>query len=750
MQRITRARLVLSLALVGALALAGCGGDDAYNISAEDQARIDTLTDDVAAANKKAADDLAAAKTQAEADLKAAQDEIDSLTAQIGMAATDDMAATGLHKQLADARAAATTAQMTIGELNATIGMMPGDDGMGGSGLQGDLAMYKATAADLQDTLGMMADGDMAATGLYKELADAQDKVAGLEGMIGMMADGDMAATGLYKELADAQDKVAGLEGMIGAAPGDDGMGGSGLEADLAKYKGMVGDLEMKIGMMDDPTTTEADESSGLYKQLADAMAEAQMYKDMVGMEADGDNPEATGLYKMIADAEAKATMYKAQLDALQGTIDTGEMAGASAMAKTLYTVLDGDVETGVAGADATDITNIIGGNTTTLADNLMVGIENGMLTVKIKDYTMADDAPAMIGEDWRGATAENKARRRTVTVYSDRGTDGGLPLFDVYDPNPREAGKPRSYPIVNTDTPNDDTDIEWSVVRRPDGDTTGGADPGSAMFMGSVRGVPGTFTCPTTCTAPSRHSDDTVTATAVGTWTFVPDDPSVAIEEADGIYLTFGWWLTKDAGGTPTGYGLVTMDAGMADATDNTTPGGGTDGLVGTATYKGAAAGKYALPSTTDGTYTGGHFTAMATIEADFDADGTTAKDSIALSGTIDNFMTGDESYDWTVKLMVDSDTATPNVMDPIANLGTDSGHGLDNTVNSTVGLTTEWSMGASAATAGGAWEPTFHYKPFAPNVTTGIPDAVTGTFNAMGSIGNLQGAFGANKVME
>ena len=33
------------------------------------------------------------------------------------------------------------------------------------------------------------------------------------------------------------------------------------------------------------------------------------------------------------------------------------------------------------------------------------------------------------------------KARRRTVTVYSDRGTDGGLPLFDVYEyDDPREA----------------------------------------------------------------------------------------------------------------------------------------------------------------------------------------------------------------------------------------------------------------------------------------------------------------------
>ena len=192
MQRITRARLVLSLALVGALALAGCGGDDAYNISAEDQARIDTLTDDVA----KAADDLAAAKTQAAADLKTAQDEIDSLTAQIGMEATDDMAATGLYKQLADAGAAAAMAQRTIGELTTTIGMMPGDDGMGGSGLQGYLAMYKATAADLEMQIGMMDDPTTEAdesSGLKGQLAMYQAKAADLQDTLGMMADGDMA-----------------------------------------------------------------------------------------------------------------------------------------------------------------------------------------------------------------------------------------------------------------------------------------------------------------------------------------------------------------------------------------------------------------------------------------------------------------------------------------------------------------------------------------------------------------------------
>ena len=48
-----------------------------------------------------------------------------------------------------------------------------------------------------------------------------------------------------------------------------------------------------------------------------------------------------------------------------------------------------------------------------------------------------------------------------------------------------------------------------------------------------------------------------------------------------------------------------------------------GTQGseIRGSATYKGAAAGKYAMASTTDDSYEGGHFTAMATLMVDFDA---------------------------------------------------------------------------------------------------------------------------------
>ena len=91
---------------------------------------------------------------------------------------------------------------------------------------------------------------------------------------------------------------------------------------------------------------------------------------------------------------------------------------------------------------------------------------------------------------------------------------------------------------------------------------------------------------------------------------------------------------------------------------------------IFGKATYKGAAAGNYALASADDDTYEGGHFTARATLTVDFDADDTssgfTDNEGIALSGMIDNFMTGATARpDWMVRLMVDRSAGTRGTAD-------------------------------------------------------------------------------------
>ena len=202
---------------------------------------------------------------------------------------------------------------------------------------------------------------------------------------------------------------------------------------------------------------------------------------------------------------------------------------------------------------------------------------------------------------------------------------------------------------------------------------------------------------------------------------------------------------------------------------------------LRGSATYEGGAAGKYAMASQTDETYEGGHFTATATLTADFDVDLTTVsplendRDGIALSGMIDNFMTGSTSRpDWTVELMADAnrntstepaDVAAAAGIQPLANLGSALDADADATTTDVIEsrLTTEWSTGV-AQTGTGTWTANFRDgRTVAPDADTAITDvagntmlpmAVVGTFNAhiggtgAGAVGRIQGSFGANKA--
>ena len=54
------------------------------------------------------------------------------------------------------------------------------------------------------------------------------------------------------------------------------------------------------------------------------------------------------------------------------------------------------------------------------------------MLTAKAPGYTKADADADMI-EGWKGTIIENKAARRTVTVYSSIGATGGMMFLDEY-----------------------------------------------------------------------------------------------------------------------------------------------------------------------------------------------------------------------------------------------------------------------------------------------------------------------------
>ena len=234
----------------------------------------------------------------------------------------------------------------------------------------------------------------------------------------------------------------------------------------------------------------------------------------------------------------------------------------------------------------------------------------------------------------------------------------------------------------------------------------------------GSFHGVSGTYYCtPTTrasgCTASVAARGFTLEA---GTWAFKPGDPNARVMSApDAAYASYGWWLRKAANNGPFTASAFVDDKGVDQASGNII-----DALNGTAKYVGGAAGKYALSSATGGTNDAGHFTARATLEADF----TNNTAATAIDGTIDMIRGADgELRPWSVKLNGS----------PIANDGTfgDDTNG------------TEWTIGETAADDAGQWSGSLR-----ENGTDGVPQVATGTFySTYGTAGRMVGAFGANK---
>ena len=245
--------------------------------------------------------------------------------------------------------------------------------------------------------------------------------------------------------------------------------------------------------------------------------------------------------------------------------------------------------------------------------------------------------------------------------------------------------------------------------------------------LSGTYHGVSGTYYCTpaaaSTCASrkaaegfdlgSTLDADNVFTA---GGWTFKPSDPNAKVMDmADTVYASYGWWIhTSEDGNTYTASAFETSRGTVPAAS-------ALDTLQGTATYVGGAAGKYALSSATGGTNDAGHFTARATLNADFSDD--------SITGTIDGFMDGDGNMkDWSVELKEAAIAATGEI--------TRTGTGED-------GNDTVWTIDSTAAVASGVWSGTLY-----DNGDDGVPKVGTGTFyTEYGTSGKMVGAFGVNK---
>ena len=783
-------KLVLLLVMVGALALAGCGGDDGYSISAEDQARIDMLTADLADATKKATDaqtEVGKLKTQIGmmnddasteegaslyaqlnakmAELTAAQGEVTRLTDVIGMMPTDDAAGSGLKGDLDAAQKRLDAAQTEVGKLTATIGADPTEADPNGSGLMGDLAMAKA---DLTAARGMVTtlttqlgerpsdDGAVGGSGVLKQLADAEAKIASLEMTLGMEATDDAEATGLRKQLADAvvaremyKTRAATLAGTLGMEATDDAEA-TGLYKDLDDAKAKIASLEKDLGMADDPTTPDVDETDGARGQLAKAQADLKMYMDMVGMVDDPDTAdvdEAKGLRGDLAKAEAARDMYRTQIGMMGDDASTEEGA-------TLYAQLN---------AKQAEIDDLKG--------------QLATANQRIQSLQQQQTAQASIarGSAYQLAMTSNLVPARSTTAAT------------------AVANTSRQLPFRIAST--------GGAANHDISVTTGGGitlTPAAGPAFQGATSIPTSPPAPPAATAwhtatMTRNVTPATTVSFTGTETAVVYTDTVN-KQILNQYAYFGWWErrptlvgtahsveafaggTNPAIGTPILTGTLATAAPLTVATfappisagsPNTLLTSPTD-VVGTAVYNGVAAGKYANRTVGAGNVVtsidSGSFTANATLTANFGTPGTplatvatnlglavTGINGVLVNGAVSQFRLDNGSGPrpspaaWVVALNRDNNGLGSILAGAVGAPGANDTNLLSGTTTLTIG------PGIQRTGAGNWVGEFFGPRTFAtangPQVRA--PQTIVGTFDASDRAANplltIHGAFGA-----
>ena len=247
--------------------------------------------------------------------------------------------------------------------------------------------------------------------------------------------------------------------------------------------------------------------------------------------------------------------------------------------------------------------------------------------------------------------------------------------------------------------------------------------------FLGTFHGVAGTYECTTPpCTVSTAN--DGMISSAGGTWTFTPDSDlagEVMIDLPDADHLYFGWWL-KEPADAEGAYAFRTFSGGTVPfAVGDKFTSGHTDGLLGTASYQGRAAGQYVTKDFTGGVLSGGTagaFTATASLTANFGGDDIAVNDQFNIRGSVTEFrdVERDRSLDgWSVTL---------NKVDLAPGSASFGG---------TAGDTTTATLGVVTGT--GTWEGAF----FGNARADGKPGAVAGVFDANLPAAHIAGGFGA-----
>ncbi|MDE0096628.1 MAG: hypothetical protein OXS40_09675 [Gammaproteobacteria bacterium] len=573
----------------------------------------------------------------------------------------------------------------------------------------------------LMDAAGMVDTSDLST----QEAVDAaRTAIAGLRQAIADAV--DVADTSMYQSM---------LDNAIAAV--DEAQGGIDTATrrtnQMAELSGASMTLQAALAALSGSTPTQA--------QLDAANAAVSALNAAIAAGADLTDAEKATYVREAANAAAPISTAQMAFDDAEGEAQRKADMEMAAMATKLWGAI-GDMPIGGTGEAIRMGAYDADGN-----------IEVTIGTATAVDLSEDEDAMVEANRDWEGmkyTVSPDGGGNYEATVYgsvpeptpglkfgANAGTTGAV-IGDGTDPTHTHRhtltdgrltlSSPASSDVAGSDFPGlgaDTVDLEGGTPM-----TVGGALMYTKSYTGTYQGVAGTYICSGaaetgSCTITKTDDGFSLTASSAS-WLFQPTDPNARLMSTPiNTYAYYGWWLHEDADGDATVSAFHGYRGTDANAVSDLTS------LSGTATYKGGAAGKYAIRSGT--TNDSGHFTADAELNAKF-SNATGAAGADTISGTIDNFMGADGMpRNWSVELKESLITDSTGVIGP------------DSTADATATGGTAWTMGGTAGSASGTgrWSGQLH------NVATssGIPQDGTGIFHSeYGNTGRMVGAFGVN----
>ena len=469
----------------------------------------------------------------------------------------------------------------------------------------------------------------------------------------------------------------------------------------------------------------------------ADELALAALRQEISDLRTQLGITDAEDVGNTVADLQAEVTRLQGELQDKEDAEDTAATMAMTATGKAVFSVLD--TFGGTFTADTTRPTAEVApvatppgvvaksGGATTLTPTALNTFVNGLSAFGADTaYTaaqagMPETLAANNGFSGTMLTWSNTGKADTMTVYTDIAAPGSRLFAEVHGNNGTPELDPADTAHLGVTGSAFDGRTGGQVAHTPNAKlTTASTENDLVRLSGAYQGAVGNYTCtPGTGTCATSVSEAGITFVDTGAttgWMFTANNGAM-VSVADSAYMTLGWWMRDDKNSADIlDHVAVFYSAPHADALDVTA-------LTGTATYEGGAAGKYSWRDRVADTAHGGHFTAKASLTADFGAADATG----TVNGTISDFRTGDDGtmQNWTVTLSaaaLDSGGAVAR--------------GTDNVT---------WAVGSSEADAAGSWEAQVSNSgtPRNDDLPTGIAGAFNSEFNEQG---RMIGAFGAN----